>query len=57
MAEQVGFLGTGNMGVEIAQRLVAAGHDVRVWNRTAARSTGPPATAILNLRGRKENSG
>lgn len=38
MAEQIGFLGTGNMGVPIAQRLVAAGHDVRVWNRTAARA-------------------
>ena len=34
----IGFLGLGNMGIGMAGRLVAAGHDVRVWNRTAARA-------------------
>jgi 3-hydroxyisobutyrate dehydrogenase-like beta-hydroxyacid dehydrogenase len=32
----LGFLGLGTMGSEIARRLVDAGHDVRVWNRTPA---------------------
>ena len=33
MAE-VGFLGLGNMGGAMVSRLVAAGHDVLVWNRS-----------------------
>ncbi|HZY19012.1 MAG TPA: NAD(P)-binding domain-containing protein [Ramlibacter sp.] len=33
----IGIAGTGNMGSAIARRLLAAGHDVTVWNRTAAR--------------------
>lgn len=33
---QVGFLGLGNMGSAMAGRLVAAGHDVLVWNRSPA---------------------
>lgn len=32
---QLGFLGLGTMGAAIAGRLVAAGHDVTVWNRSA----------------------
>ncbi len=35
----VAVLGTGNMGAAIARRLVSAGHEVRTWNRTAARPT------------------
>jgi 3-hydroxyisobutyrate dehydrogenase-like beta-hydroxyacid dehydrogenase len=30
----LGFLGLGTMGTEIALRLIGAGHSVRVWNRT-----------------------
>ena len=30
----LGFAGLGAMGAGIAQRLIAAGHDVTVWNRT-----------------------
>ncbi len=33
---QIGFLGLGSMGSAMATRLVGAGHDVRVWNRSAA---------------------
>ena len=33
MAE-VGFLGLGNMGSAMVSRLVGAGHDVLVWNRS-----------------------
>ncbi|MEO5919736.1 MAG: NAD(P)-dependent oxidoreductase [Pseudolysinimonas sp.] len=35
MAE-LGFLGLGTMGSEMAKRLVGAGHRVRVWNRSPA---------------------
>ncbi len=35
----VAFLGTGNMGAGMAGRLIAAGHAVRVYNRTRARAT------------------
>jgi len=31
---QIGFLGLGNMGSAMAGRLVAAGHEVSVWNRS-----------------------
>ncbi len=31
---QLGFLGLGTMGRQMARRLVAAGHEVRVWNRS-----------------------
>ena len=34
---RVGFIGLGAMGGGMARHLVKAGHDVRVWNRTAAR--------------------
>jgi 2-hydroxy-3-oxopropionate reductase len=36
-------LGTGNMGFPMARRLCAAGHSVRVWNRTRAKAE--PLTA------------
>ncbi|KRB38881.1 NAD(P)-dependent oxidoreductase [Microbacterium sp. Root180] len=35
----IGFLGLGTMGSAMARRLVAAGHDVRVWNRSPAAAT------------------
>ena len=38
MTATIAFLGTGRMGEPMAHRLVAAGHDVRVWNRTRART-------------------
>jgi 3-hydroxyisobutyrate dehydrogenase-like beta-hydroxyacid dehydrogenase len=34
----VAFLGLGAMGAPMARRIVLAGHDVTVWNRTAARA-------------------
>lgn len=33
---QIAFLGLGQMGIAVAQLLVAAGHNVTVWNRTAS---------------------
>src|SRR5439155_3578244 len=35
---KIGFLGTGSMGRPMAGRLVGAGHDVTVWNRTRERT-------------------
>lgn len=35
---KIGLAGTGRMGAAIAARLKAAGHDVAVWNRTAAKA-------------------
>jgi shikimate 5-dehydrogenase len=37
-AERVAVVGLGGMGSRIAGRLVAGGHDVLVWNRTAAKA-------------------
>jgi 3-hydroxyisobutyrate dehydrogenase-like beta-hydroxyacid dehydrogenase len=35
---KIAFLGLGNMGAPMANRLIAAGHHVTVWNRTPRRS-------------------
>src|SRR5258708_24857197 len=35
---KIGVCGTGRMGSSIAQRLMAVGHDVGVWNRDAAKT-------------------
>ena len=47
----VGVIGLGNMGARIARRLLEAGHEVVVWNRTAAKAhelTKVGATAASN---------
>ncbi|MFB6593119.1 NAD(P)-dependent oxidoreductase [Streptomyces diastaticus] len=36
--ERIAFLGLGSMGTPMARRLLAAGHPLTVWNRTAARA-------------------
>src|SRR5512137_2958437 len=38
MNMEVGFIGLGKMGTGIAKRLLRAGHNVRVYNRTRSRS-------------------
>jgi len=35
---KIGFLGLGQMGVPMAMRLLAAGHELTVWNRTEVRA-------------------
>jgi len=35
---KIGFLGLGKMGAPMAMRLIAAGHELAVWNRTEART-------------------
>lgn len=37
---KLAFLGTGLMGAHMARNLLAAGHEVAVWNRTAAKAEG-----------------
>ena len=34
----IGFIGLGVMGAPMARHLAAAGHDVRVYNRTTAKA-------------------
>ena len=49
----IGFLGTGIMGYPMARRLIEAGHDVRLWNRTrekAERLAGIGATVVATPR-------
>lgn len=44
---KIGFIGAGHMGAPMAARLAAAGHEVRVWNRTRAKAAAVPgATAV-----------
>jgi 3-hydroxyisobutyrate dehydrogenase len=38
-AEKLGYLGLGMMGFPMSRRLITAGHDVTVWNRSAAKAT------------------
>lgn len=35
---KIGFLGIGKMGMPMAQRLLAAGHELSVWNRSEGRA-------------------
>jgi 3-hydroxyisobutyrate dehydrogenase-like beta-hydroxyacid dehydrogenase len=38
IAMRIGFLGLGNMGTPMALRLLAAGHELSVWNRSEERT-------------------
>ncbi|EJL20209.1 NAD(P)-dependent oxidoreductase [Brevibacillus sp. BC25] len=49
----IGWIGLGNMGIPMASNLLAAGYDVRVWNRTPGKSAslvalGAKETATLS---------
>jgi 3-hydroxyisobutyrate dehydrogenase-like beta-hydroxyacid dehydrogenase len=35
---KIGFLGLGKMGMPMAKHLIAAGHELRVWNRTEGKT-------------------
>ena len=37
-AEKLGYLGLGMMGFPMSRRLIKAGHDVTVWNRSSAKA-------------------
>jgi 3-hydroxyisobutyrate dehydrogenase-like beta-hydroxyacid dehydrogenase len=45
---KIGFLGLGKMGTPMARHLLAAGHELRVWNRTEGQDrTAAPRRARL----------
>src|ERR1043166_6388388 len=57
-AQKIGWIGMGRMGFPMAERLLKAGHDVSIWNRTRAKAE-PLAKAgakivekLADLRGR-----
>jgi len=37
-AQKIGWIGIGRMGFQMAERLIKAGHDVSIWNRTRAKA-------------------
>ena len=37
-AQKIGWIGAGRMGYPMAERLLKAGHDVTIWNRTRAKA-------------------
>ena len=47
-AQRIGWIGTGRMGYPMAERLLKAGHDLSIWNRTAAKAQ-PLAAAGAKL--------
>lgn len=52
MADKLAWLGTGRMGAAMARRLIDAGNDVTVWNRTMAKTqplVDAGATAVENV--------
>ncbi len=50
---KIGFVGIGQMGREMSVRLIDAGHDLVVWNRSpaASRKLGDRAASIETVRG------
>ena len=36
--QKIGWIGMGRMGFPMAERLISAGHDVAIWNRTRAKA-------------------
>src|ERR1700739_3300783 len=36
--QKIGWIGMGRMGFPMAERLIKAGHDVTIWNRTRAKA-------------------
>jgi 3-hydroxyisobutyrate dehydrogenase len=37
-AQKIGWIGMGRMGFPMAERLLKAGYDVSIWNRTRAKA-------------------
>ena len=51
---QIAVLGLGKMGEAIARRLLDAGHELSVWNRTAERASGLAAAGARVLSSPRE---
>ena len=41
---RIGCIGLGHLGTAIANRLIDCGHELTVWNRTAAKASALQAT-------------
>jgi 3-hydroxyisobutyrate dehydrogenase-like beta-hydroxyacid dehydrogenase len=54
---RVGFIGLGAMGSGIVRRLLAAGHEVTGWNRTASRATPLVDDGMLSAASPREAAG
>ncbi|MBM2577845.1 NAD(P)-dependent oxidoreductase [Jannaschia sp. Os4] len=50
MTHPIALIGTGLMGAPMARNLVAAGHTLTVWNRTASKAEGLGATVATSPR-------
>ena len=53
-ARKVAFIGLGTMGAPMAVHLLRAGHEVTVYNRTAAKARAWVAEAVADARARTE---
>jgi len=53
-SNRVGWIGLGRMGEAMAKKLIKAGHDVQVWNRTASKAA-PLAEAGATLVATKQD--
>ena len=45
---RIGWVGTGRMGAALARRLLVAGHDVSVYNRTRAKAEALPGAVVVD---------
>ena len=43
---RIAFMGLGKMGLGMAGRLLAAGHELRVYNRTASKVSGDRKSVV-----------
>src|SRR5579863_4432455 len=50
MKKKIGFIGLGNMGLEMAKNLIAAGYHLQVYNRTANKANELDASAITKCK-------
>lgn len=56
MKKTLGFIGLGNMGLEMAKNLIAAGYHLQVYNRTAKKADELEASAITKCKSPAEAS-
>jgi 3-hydroxyisobutyrate dehydrogenase-like beta-hydroxyacid dehydrogenase len=56
MKKKLGFIGLGNMGLEMAKNLIAAGYHLQVYNRTAGKADELDASAITKCKSPAEAS-
>ena len=38
ISQKIGWIGVGRMGYQMVERLIQAGHDVSIWNRTKSKA-------------------